>query len=157
MHIDFQINGLERLQFLSYFNMSESDLVDAGAYLFQSDECPCYPCRVSLVDAEIGEQVLALSYNHLNVSGPYNASGPIFIRTNATECRPEVNEVPEMLRHRQLSVRGYNDAHLMIEADAAEGRQLEKVLTRQFSNQDVNLIQIHNAGPGCFNCSVIRA
>lgn len=156
MHIDFQIKGLDRDQFLPYFDMSESELGSAGVYLFQADKSPFYPCRVSLVDAEPGEQVLALSYRHLNVSSPYNATGPIFIRANAIECRPEVNEVPEMLRHRQLSVRGYSGAHRMIEADTAEGRQIETVLTRQFHNEHVKYIQIHNAGPGCFNCSVTR-
>jgi len=62
-----------------------------------------------------------------------------------------------MLRHRMLSVRGYNIDNLMIKANTVVGEDLENILTKQLTDKAVNLVQIHNAGPGCFNCSVVRA
>ena len=156
MTISFQIEALTAKQFSCYFSMSERDLAAASAYVFCSDQRPCYPCRVSLTDAEVGENVLALSYRHLAVSGPYDAAGPIFVRENAVQARLEVNEVPEMLRHRLLSVRGYSKENLMIDAETIAGQSVERMLTRQFGNQQIEYIQLHNAGPGCFNCTVKR-
>jgi len=61
-----------------------------------------------------------------------------------------------LLRNRLLSVRAYNERALMIEASTVSGDSVESVLSTQFQNEDVRFIHIHNAGPGCFNCSVVR-
>lgn len=137
--------------------MTDSKLNSFGAYIFESDECPCYPCRVSLIDAKVGERVLAINHEHLAVNTPYKSAGPIFVRKDANVANLSVNEVPQMLRHRMLSVRGYNNDNLMIKANTVIGEELENILTEQFTDKTVNLVQIHNAGPGCFNCSVVRA
>ena len=68
--------------------MSERELTDQGAYLFESDEYPCYPCRVSLIDAKLGEIVLAVSHEHHGENSAYRASGPIFVRQDADTAKP---------------------------------------------------------------------
>lgn len=156
MHSDFIISGLDYDLFSKYFEMTESELKSIGAYIFLSDECPCYPCRVSLEDAEVGDRVLAIAYDHHSANSPYSSSGPVFIRKNTQVATLEKNTIPVMLRHRLLSIRGYNDAALMIEADTIAGKDLESVLYSQFANKSVEYIHIHNASPGCFNCSVNR-
>ena len=157
MDRNFQINSLDGKNFKKYFSMPASELSSIGAYLFNADECPCYPCRVSLTDADIGESVLAISYEHHPALSPYHSVGPIFIRKDAQMYVPEKNEIPAMLRHRLLSVRGYNSNGLMIGADTNEGNDIETILVEQFHNASVEYIHIHNAAPGCFNCSVTRA
>jgi len=154
--MNFQVHGLNGSMFARYFEMSTSELEAHDAYLFEADECPCYPCRVSLVDAQVGETVLALSFKHHNAKGPYHSSGPIFIRKNAVNANLSVQEIPKMLRHRELSVRGYNARSLMIEGGTVFGEKLETVIVQQLSNSEVDYIHIHNAGPGCFNCAVTR-
>ena len=118
---------------------------------------PGYPCRVSLKDAEIGENVLLIPYKYHNVQSPYQASGPIFIRENAEAAKLDINEIPEILAKRLLSVRAYNIESLMIHAEIVQGVDLEKVIRHQFSHSNVTYLQIHNANPGCFNCNVNRA
>lgn len=157
MSIDFKIHGLNQNLYSRYFDLPQAELESISAYQFKADESPCYPCRVSLADAQIGETVLAINHEHLSARSPYKSSGPIFIRKNAESVQLEINQVPVMLRHRLLSVRAYNDKSLMIEADTTMGNKLESILHRQFHNESVTLIQIHNAGPGCFNCSVVQA
>ena len=158
MNTNFKVVPLKSIAFLSYFNMTESELKKHDAYIFEADECPCYPCRVSLQDAEIGERVLALAYEHHSaVNSPYRSSGPIFVREGAVMARAQINEVPKMLLHRMLSVRGYNIQGNMIEADTVRGAEITSVLNSQLSNKDVSYIHIHNSGPGCFNCAVERA
>lgn len=157
MNSNYIITALEYEKYSKYFEFSEFDLESIGAYIFTSDECPCYPCRVSLEDARVGERVLAISYEHHSGPGPYKSAGPIFIRERATTVTLGKNVIPEMLRHRLLSVRGYDSKSLMIEADTVMGSELESVLSNQLNNNLVSYIHIHNSGPGCFNCSVSRA
>lgn len=137
--------------------MNHTELEAAKAKWVEVDACPGYPCRVSLEDAKIGERVLALNYTHHNTDTPYKSSGPIFVRENAVTADTKVNEIPPMLRHRLLSVRGYSEDGTMLEAEVVEGIDLESCIDEVFQNSCVKYIQIHNAKPGCFNCTVVRA
>ena len=155
--INFRCLALSQNDFSSYLNMSDEDLANYGIKWIDVDECPSYPCRVSLEDAKIGERVLALSYIHHDVSSPYKASGPIFVRDKAVQANLAINEVPSMLNHRQLSIRGYSSEAMMLEAEVLQGKDLKSILIKTFQNSSVEYIQIHNAMPGCFNCTVVRA
>lgn len=42
-----------------------------------------YPCRITLEDAEPGEELLLLNYAHQSAQTPFASTGPIFIRRNA--------------------------------------------------------------------------
>ena len=154
MGTDLSIEGLDYNLFSKYFSMSDTDLEAAGAYLFIAEKKSCYPCRVSLRDAEIGDTVLAIHYEHHPAHGPYKSGGPIFIRKDAITAKLGANEIPKMLRSRLLSIRGYSAEALMLEGDTVAGKEIETVLGKQFRNSAVEYIHIHNAGAGCFNCEV---
>lgn len=117
---------------------------------------PGYPCRVSLKEAEIGERILVVTYKYHDVDSPYQASGPIFIRENAETAKLKTNEIPEVLAERLLSVRAYNLDNEMIDAETVQGLELGKIIRKQFSNNEVEYLQVHNASPGCFSCNVFR-
>ena len=156
MTSDFIFSALKSEKFSEYFNMSTSELSSVGAYTFTADKSPCYPCRVSLQDAKVGETVLAITHEHHAVSGPYRSSGPIFVRKNADTVVCSKNTIPDMLLHRALSVRAYDSESLMIAADTISGKDLEVTLSNQLLNESVEYIHIHNSGAGCFNCMVTR-
>jgi hypothetical protein len=152
----FQVSALPRHQFADLFHLSDQELIARGARRVTADSKPGYPCRVSLVDAEIGERLLLLSFAHQPADSPYRASGPIFVREAAQEARLAVGEVPELLRHRLLSFRAYDEAGMMVAAEVAEGQELEGVVSRLFAGNGVAYIHVHNAKPGCFNCRIDR-
>jgi len=112
---------------------------------------------VSLVDAEVGEIALLLPFTHHDVSSPYRASGPIFVRIGARTANPAKDEVPEMFRHRLLSIRAYDGAAMMVSAKVLKGTGIEPVIQHFFADAKVSYLHIHNAGPGCYNCRVERA
>jgi len=157
MTINFQIKALPSEEFAELKGKNEQELVSAHAKWLTVDAEPGFPCRVSLMDAKIGERVLLLSYLYHNVKSAYKASGPIFIREHAIEGIWQVNEIPKMLRHRLQSIRAYDAENIMIGAETIHGEQLETAINNQFKNRDIDYIHIHNANPGCFNCSVHRA
>ncbi|WP_154222957.1 DUF1203 domain-containing protein [Marinicella rhabdoformis] len=157
MTVKFIIKALNQEIFSEYLSKSDNELKTLGAQWLTVDVNPGYPCRVSLTDAKLGEWVLALSFCHHDVNSPYRATGPIFVRAQAITANLNVNEVPTMLRHRLLSVRAYNTKKMMIDAETLEGSSLEGAIESMFHNSQIEYIHIHNAGPGCFNCSVYRA
>lgn len=157
MAIHFRIEPVEREIFANLLNAPESQLHSANARWITVNSCPDYPCRVSLTDAAIGERVLALSWCHHDVDSPYRACGPIFVREFAETCTPEPDEIPPMLTHRLLSLRGYDRDAMMIAAAVAPGIELADNIRRLFDQADVEYLHIHNAMPGCFNCAVYRA
>jgi hypothetical protein len=93
----FQLIALPIERFSPLLTLSDEELAAHGARRLVADEKPGYPCRVSLVDADPGERVLAVSFTHHDVDSPYRASGPIYVRAAARTASPEVNEIPAML------------------------------------------------------------
>lgn len=155
--MNFRIKALDDREFVALFNLSNSELEKIGAVKMIVDEFPGFPCRVSLEDAEIGEEIILLPYQHHKTNSPYQSSGPIFVRKIAKSSIYEINEIPKMFNHRLLSLRGYDKNAIMKDASVIEGNNLRAQLFKIFENDDIQYIHIHNAKPGCYNCLVERA
>jgi len=153
---NFRIVALDQIQFTSLFSLSESELNAKGMKKMIVDEFPGYPCRVSLTDAEIGEEVILLNYQHHNVNSPYRSNGPIFIRKIGQTANPKMNEIPIMFNHRLLSIRGFDKDAIMIFAEVMSGENLKENLFSILQNHAISYLHIHNAKPGCYNCRVER-
>ena len=152
----FKINALDHQEFESHFTKSDSELEKLGIQRMIVDVKPGYPCRVSLQDAEIGEEVILLPYEYHKTSNPYQAKGPIFIRKGSKTRVFEKNVIPVMLNHRLLSFRAYDENGNMVDAKTEQGINTKKVIERFFGDSDIQYIHIHNSSPGCYNCEVRR-
>ena len=137
--------------------MNDAELATVGARRLTVDENPGYPCRISLMDAPVGETVILMTFEHHQVNSPYQSAGPVFVRELAETAKPLIGDIPVMFRHRVLSVRAYDEAAMMKAARVVEGRELEKTIRDFFTRTDIAYLHVHNAGPGCFNCMVQRA
>ena len=153
----FRVSGLDRDEFASLFGLSDAQLSERGIVRRVADRQPGFPCRVSLQDAEPGETLLLLNYEHLAVASPYRARHAIYVRENAQTAKPGVNEIPDVLRTRLLSLRAYDRAGMMVEADVVHGSDVEPVIERILAQQSVEFIHAHNAKPGCFAARIDRA
>lgn len=67
------------------------------------------------------------------------------------------NEVPPSIALRLLSVRAFDAAGMMIDADIVEGKMLEPLLQRLFDHPRAAYLHLHNARPGCFAARVDRS
>jgi Protein of unknown function (DUF1203) len=153
----FQLVGLDDAPFAQFFELSDERLAALGAVRKTATQSPGFPCRVSLEDAEVGEQLLLLPYVHQPAASPYRASGPIFIRKGAKTRKLAVGEVPAYVTRRLISIRAYDAAHMMVDAMVCEGARVGEEIARLFGNDVVAYIQLHNARQGCFSCQVNRA
>ena len=154
--MNFQIRGLPYTSFLPYFNMATEELKSHGAMIVVADDDTA-PCRVSLAHAAMGEELLLVSYQHQPAHSPYRAAGPIYVRKIATEASVATNAIPEQIRCRLLSVRGYDRDDLIIEADVTEGAVVENTIERFFANEQVAYIHLHFARRGCYAARIDRA
>jgi hypothetical protein len=121
-----------------------------GVKRYTADAKPGFPDRVELRDAEPGETVLLLNYVHQPANSPYRASHAIFVREGATERYDRIGEVPESFRARMLSLRAFNDAGEIVDADLVDGQRIEDLIARLFEKPDVAYIQAHYAKYGCY-------
>jgi len=153
----FRLVALPHDRFAPLFGLSDAELGAMNARREIVDHKPGFPCRVSLADAEVGETVLLLPFTHHDVQGPYRASGPIYVRQGARTTGPAAGEIPQMFRHRLLSLRAYDSAATLVTASVVNGTELEGAITAMFADQAVGYLHVHNASPGCFNCLVERA
>jgi hypothetical protein len=156
MTMNFKLKSLQDTEFSNLFDLDNLELEKIGAVRMTVDEFPGFPCRVSLQDAEIGEEVILLPYQHHKTHSPYQANGPIFVRKIAKTANLEANEIPKMFNHRLLSLRGFDKNGIMKDASVTEGQNLKEQIVQIFENDDINYIHVHNAKPGCYNCVVER-
>ena len=152
----FQISALSMTEFHQLCALPDEALRARGMKRYVADHTPGFPCRVSLRDAEPGERVILLTYEHHPVASPYRSSGPIFVREDAEESTPARGEVPELLRLRTLSLRAYTAAAMMIDAAIVEGPALESGIAHLFENPRVAYLHVHYAPTGCYACRVDR-
>jgi hypothetical protein len=147
---------LEPTQFTHLFHLSEEEFASHIMLRYIVTAKPGFPCRVSLQDAEPGEKVLLLNYIHLDTATPYRASHAIFVRENATPAELAIDEIPDSIRNRLMSVRAFDAQGMMLDADVVDGKLLETVLQGLFDNGAVEFVHLHNAKRGCYAARVDR-
>lgn len=155
--MDYVISGLPFQPFQALFGLNDAELRGRGMARMTADSKSAFPCRVSLEDAQPGETVLLLSWQHLGGDTPYRACGPIFVREAARTQACVRNAIPEQQRGRLLSVRAYDADGRMRHAEVAEGTVLEELITYFFDDAGVAFMHVHNARRGCYACRVDRA
>ena len=141
---------------VQYAALSDAELAARHAVRMRVAKKPGAPCRVTLADAEPGETVLLVNHEHLPVASPYRSAHAIFVREGAEVPARFENAVPEPLAIRLLSVRAFDAAGMMIDAEVVEGRDLEPLIARFFADPAVAYLHVHNARPGCFAARVDR-
>ncbi len=78
------------------------------------------------------------------------------MRKGAERRVEPAGSVPECVTRRLISVRAYDAADLIIEADVCAGGDVAGVIGRFFSKLEVAYIHLHNARRGCFSCVAER-
>jgi len=154
--MNYKISGLKAEPFAHLFGQSESYLNKHNA-IRQTVACyPGYPDRISLCDIPVGETALLINHIYQPAATPYFGTHAIYIREGCTRQGIYLNELPEVMQGRILSLRAFDDKHFLIEADIVEGKSAESLIAQFFNDPQVSYIQIHNAKRGCYSCFAER-
>ncbi len=155
--MSYRVTGLNAAPFVHLYGLTDAALRELGVQRVVVDARPGYPDRIEMRDAEVGEKLLLLNHVCQPADTPYRASHAIFIREGALETYDRVDEIPEVMRGRLLSLRAYDASGQMLDADVVEGRDCEPLIRRLFENSDVAYIHAHNARRGCYSGRIDRA
>lgn len=159
--MSYVICGLDPSLFAGLAGLDDAALHARQVVRYQVDAEPGYPCRITLTDAPVGASVLLLSYRHLDAASPYAQAGPIFVTEAVGGKSPVqgvfVDAVPPALARRQLSVRGFDAAGMMLDARITPGSGLPGVIEDLFGNPQIAFLQAHNAVRGCFAATITRS
>jgi hypothetical protein len=154
--MSYRITGLNAAPFVHLYGLTDTELQELGIQRIVADARPGYPDRIEMRDVEVGERLLLLNHVCQPANTPYRASHAIFIREGAVATYDRVGEIPEVMRHRLLSMRAYDEKGTMLDADVVEGRDCDALIRRFFENPDVAYIHAHNAKRGFYSGRIDR-
>jgi hypothetical protein len=135
----FRIVGLPPAPFEPLFALSDDELAARGARRVRAAASPGYPCRVGLADADAGDELLLLPFEHQPANSPYRASGPIYVKVGARERTMAVDEIPQSVLRRQISLRAYDGDDMIVDAEVCDGESVRAEIERLLANPLVPL------------------
>lgn len=153
----FRVIGLDPAPFVPLYGLPDDALARHGAIRVRVDEAGGVPDRVELRDLAPGETALLVNHVHQPASTPYRASHAIYVREGARVPRIVDGRLPTVMRRRLLSLRAFDPAHMMVDADVVEGVDALAVLSRLLDDARVDYVHAHYARPGCFAARIERA
>ncbi|MEP6881525.1 MAG: DUF1203 domain-containing protein [Dokdonella sp.] len=152
----FQLSGLPEQTFSSLFDLSDAELTARNIQRILADAQPGFPCRISLTDADVGEELLLLAFEHQPGPSPYRASGPIYVRRHAQQKILPVGVLSPYVTRRLISLRAYDANDSMVDAEVCEGSDLESHIEHAFADARIAYLHLHHAKRGCFLSRVDR-
>lgn len=152
--MSFRITGLSAQPFAHLFGLSDAELAAHGALRYQGEGLPD---RVELRDTTADESVLLINHEHQPADTPYRSRHAIFVREQAGQAFDAVDTVPDALRRRLLSLRAFDAAGLMVDADITDGTAIEALIERLLAQPEVDYIHAHFARRGCYAALIRRA
>ena len=153
--MSYVVRGLDPAQFRPLFDLPEDELARRGIVKMTVDKKPSYPCRVSLIDRDIGERVLLLNHLSHDVANPYRASHAIFV-SKTDQAAEYVDQVPPVFETRMLSLRGFDADGMMADALIAQPGEADVLIRKLLENPAISTIHAHNAARGCFSAKIER-
>lgn len=153
----FRLTGLDHRLFTAFFDMSDGELARHDGVRRRATQSHGFPCRVSLEDARVDDELILLPYVHQPAASPYRASGPIFVRRGARQAVLPAGVVPSCVATRLISLRAYDHEDTIVDADVLDGAKVGQALEQVFRSDRVAYVHLHNAKRGCFSCRADRA
>ena len=153
--MSFVVRGIDPAPYKALFGLPDEELASRGVVRMTVDS-PTFPCRVSLTDRAIGETVLLLNHVSHDVANPYRAAHAIFVTETDEEAAEYVDSVPPVFDKRVLSLRGFDEDGMMVEAALAQPGESDAVIRKLFGNPAVAQIHAHTAIRGCFAAKIER-
>jgi hypothetical protein len=155
--MSFRVKGLSPDPFHQFYGLPSDKLAALGVKRYVVDRKPGFPDRVEVRDLEPGETALLLNFTHQPAITPFRSSHAIFVREGAAKAYEAIGTLPNVLRMRLLSLRAFDDADMMIDADVVHGSEAVAAIDRFIGNPQVAYIHAHAAEWGCYLARVERA
>ena len=155
--MSFRIQGLDPAHFQQLFGLPDRELARQGVRRYRVTNTPGFPDRIEMRDAGPDEYVLLLNYQHQSADTPFRSSHAIYVREGARTAYDAVDEIPEVLAIRPISLRAFDAEGMMVAADLAEGPRLPATIERLLADPATAYLHAHYAKRGCYAARIDRA
>ena len=152
----YRITGLDAAPFKPLFELSDEQLAQCNARRVTAARKPGFPCRVTLEDADVGEEVILLHHVSHDVDTPYRSAYAIYVREGARKAASFVDELPPVFKGRPLAFRGFDSEGMLRGALLAMPGEADAKIRELFEHPEVATIHAHNAAYGCFAAKIER-
>lgn len=152
----YRVHGLDPRQFDHLRGLSNIDLAAIHAERVIADAENSYPCRISLADANIGDSLILVNFEHQPTPSPYRSSHAIFINESSREQVFFDDELPAALQRRLLSIRAFDAQGHMHDADIVNGVEADSLVRQMLSARKTAYLHVHYAKRGCFAACIDR-
>lgn len=150
----YRMEGLAPAAFESLFGLTDAELAAHNAVRVIADG-PGYPCRISLAEAQPGEELILINHVSNDVEGPFRTAHAIYIRKGATASASE-DAVPPYLDTRTIGLRGIGSDGMLKGGLLALPGEADACIRELFGNSEVQTIHAHTATYGCFLARIER-
>ena len=151
----YRIKGLEPSEFAHLFGLDDAALKERNMVRMPVDT-PNFPCRITLRDCDIGDEVILLNHTSHDGPNPYRATHAIFVSKSATQAGDYRDAIPPALDRRILSLRAFDQSGMMVDAALAQPGEADPAIRKLLANPAVARIDAHNAIRGCFAAAIER-
>jgi hypothetical protein len=155
--MSYRVLGLDPALFRHLYGLSSQQLAELGARRHRVSSTPGFPDRIEMRDLEVGETALLLNFTHQPADTPYRASHAIFVREGAERRFEAVDYIPEVIKVRPISLRAFDSAGEMVDADLVDGRDVEALVERLLAKPAIAYLHAHYAKRGCYAGRIERA
>ena len=155
--MSFRVQGLEPSLFGHLIGRSDEELIAFGARRYVVDGKPGFPDRIEVRDLELGETALLVNYEHQPANTPYRSRHAIFVGESSRRRLDLIGRLPEAILARPISLRAFDGADEMVDADLAEGKALMPIVERFLDRPDIAYLHAHYAKRGCYAARIVRA
>lgn len=155
--MSYRITGLDREPFARLFDMDNAELAKHGAVRVTAGADKGWPCRISLEDAKVGEELILVNHISHDVATPYRSAYAIYLRDGVSAPAEYIDETPPVFEGRPMAFRAFDGEGMLRNAALALPGQADAKIRELFASDEIAYIHAHNAAHGCFSAKVERA
>ena len=151
----YAITGLSPDAFAPLFAMNDAQLAANNARRVTASADRGFPCRVSLEDAQAGEELILLHHISHDVATPYRSAYAIYVRRGVAAASYR-DATPPVFEGRPLALRAFDAAGMLRTARLAGPGEADAAIRDLFADDAISYIDAHNAAHGCFAARIER-
>lgn len=156
-HMAYRVEGIDPTLFQDLIGRPDDALSAMGVTRWVVDANPGFPDRIEVRDLDVGETALLFSYEHQPADTAYRSRHAIFIGEASRRQLDLVDELPQAILSRPISLRAFDAQGQMLDADLADGTALTPLIERFLSNPQIAYLHAHYAKRGCYAARITRA
>ena len=155
--MSYRITGLNPADHAPLFAMSDAELAAINARRVTATTNHGFPCRVSLRDADEGEDLILFHHISHDVATPYRSAYAVYVREEAREIASYADTVPPVFEGRPIALRGFDADGNLQNATLALTGDADAKIRELFESEEIAYIHAHNAAHGCFSARIDRS